>query len=290
MVDKLNSDQTQVDLNETRNKVNEILDALNRQIIIPWSPSDISTLGWWDASDTSTIQHTSNNVTQWNDKSGNEIHLTVPGTKDSPTTNTATLNNLNVMEYGGNNSALSNLSFNYNRSSKSFCISLIFNIISSPVQTQHFLFAGTNTTTTGKRIFGRVVSGGGTLQVFGGDGTSNKVIGASGLTLRGTPVLVSIEFTPGGLNSSIRVNGDEKNTGDSGNNNLNRFHLGINSGNNFSVEGFIAECVLYNDNTMVQKVEGYLAHKWGQESSLDAGHTYKDWNTFLRSSWGYNRL
>jgi len=289
MVDKLNSDQTQVDLNETRNKVNEILDALNRQIIIPWSPSEIPTLAWWDASDASTIQHTSNTVTQWNDKSGNGINLTVPSSKDNPTTNTNTLNNLNVIQYGGSNSGLSNSSFSYNRSSKSFCISFVCNIIAAPTNVQHFYFAGTNTTSPGTRLMARTVSSNTSIQIFGGSGSSNKVVGAGGLNLR-TTTLISFEFTPTGPDSAIRLNGAQKNTGDTGNNHLNDFNLGINEGGSFSVEGFFGECILYNDNTMIEKIEGYLAHKWGLESSLDSAHPYKDWNEFLRSSWGYNRL
>ena len=289
MVDKLNSDQTQVDLNETRNKVNEILDALNRQIIIPWSPSEISTVAWWDASDTSTIEHTSNTVSQWKDKSGNGVNLTVPSNSVAPTTNTRTLNNLNVMEYAGTDSGLVNDSFSFDRTSQDFLISLIFRIDATPSNVQHFLFHLTNVTSGGKRVMVRSVSDGASLQVYGGDGSAAKVFSASGLSLEGSNSLITIKLDSS-ASSFIRVNGAEKASGNSGNYPFNLFKLGTNENGAFAVEGFFAECVAYTDNTMVEKVEGYLAHKWGQESSLDAGHTYKDWNTFLRSSWGYNRL
>jgi len=294
MVDKLNSDQTQVDLNETRNKVNEILDALNRQIIIPWSPSEISTVAWWDASDTSTIQHTSNAVSQWNDKSGNGVNLTVPSLTNAntaPTTNTRTLNNLNVMEYAGTTSGLSNESFSFSRANQDFLVSLIFRVDTGPTNPQHFLFALTNTTSGGNRMMARSASGGATLQVYGGDAGGAKVITASGLSpvMVGSNSLITIKLDSSAT-SFIRVNGTQKVSGDTGDNTFNRFRLGVNENGQFSLEGFIAECVVYTDDTMVEKIEGYLAHKWGQESSLDAGHTYKDWNAFLRSSWGYNRL
>lgn len=289
MVDKLNSDQTQVDLNETRNKVNEILDALNRQIIIPWSPTEISTVAWWDASDTSTIEHTSNTVSQWKDKSGNGVNLTVPSNSVAPTTNTRTLNNLNVMEYAGTDSGLVNDSFSFDRTNQDFLISLIFRIDSSPVNVQHFLFHLTNVTSPGKRMMVRSTNNDTGLQVYGGDGTNAKVFGASGLSLQGSSSLITIKLDSS-ASSFIRVNGAEKASGDSGNYAFNLFKLGTNELGAFAVEGFFAECVAYTDDTMVEKIEGYLAHKWGQESSLDAGHAYKDWNTFLRSSWGYNRL
>ncbi len=36
-----------------------------------WTPTRISTVGWWDASDSSTITTSGSEVTQWSDKSGN---------------------------------------------------------------------------------------------------------------------------------------------------------------------------------------------------------------------------
>jgi hypothetical protein len=289
MVDKLNSDQTQVDLNETRNKVNEILDALNRQIIIPWSPSEISTVAWWDASDTSTIEHTLNTVSQWKDKSGNGVNLTIPSNSVAPTTNTRTLNNLNVMEYAGTDSGLVNNSFSFDRTNQDFLISFMLNIDSSAVNVQHFLFHLTNATSAGKRMMVRSTNSNTGIQVYGGDGTTNKVFGASGLSLRGSNSLITIKLDSS-ASSFIRLNGAEEASGDSGNHPFNRFKLGTNENGAFAVEGFFAECVAYTDDTMVERIEGYLAHKWGQDSSLDSGHAYKDWNTFLRSSWGYNRL
>jgi hypothetical protein len=42
--------------------------------------------------------------------------------------------------------------------------------------------------------------------------------------------------------------------------------------------GYIAELVVSfstHDSTTRQRIEGYLAHKWGLEASLPAGHPYK---------------
>jgi len=39
-----------------------------------WTPAQISTAAWYDADDASTITHTTNAVTQWDDKSGNARH------------------------------------------------------------------------------------------------------------------------------------------------------------------------------------------------------------------------
>lgn len=62
-------------------------------------------IGWWDASDTSSISHTTNSVTQWNDKSGAGLHVTSSGTA-RPTTNTRTINGMNVIDFNGSSNGL----------------------------------------------------------------------------------------------------------------------------------------------------------------------------------------
>lgn len=55
---------------------------------------------WYDASDTDSITATGSDVTAWNDKSGNNKHLSTPGTP-RPQTGTATVNGLNALDFGG---------------------------------------------------------------------------------------------------------------------------------------------------------------------------------------------
>ena len=64
-------------------------------------PSEISNLALWlDASDTSSISSdTSNLVSQWNDKSGNNYHATAPSGAE-PTTGSANINGKNVLSWG----------------------------------------------------------------------------------------------------------------------------------------------------------------------------------------------
>ena len=55
------------------------------------------------------------------------------------------------------------------------------------------------------------------------------------------------------------------------------FRVFANRGENQFPQGLVAEALLLNntDNTVRQKVEGYLAHKWGIESQLGGSHPYK---------------
>lgn len=75
-----------------------------------FSPSDISGLQLWlDANDSATITHSSNAVSQWNDKSGNSRHFTQSSAGAKPTTNTRTLNSKNMLDFDGSDWMTSNL-------------------------------------------------------------------------------------------------------------------------------------------------------------------------------------
>ena len=67
---------------------------------------------WYDASDSSTITHSANDVTQWNDKSGNGLHLNVK--VGTITTNINTLNGKNVINTMSGNLDTNLGTINYN--------------------------------------------------------------------------------------------------------------------------------------------------------------------------------
>ena len=55
--------------------------------------------GWWDADDSSTITASGGAISQWNDKSGGDRHVTQPTAGLQPTTGIATLNGRNVLVF-----------------------------------------------------------------------------------------------------------------------------------------------------------------------------------------------
>lgn len=70
-----------------------------------FTPADISDLALWlDASDESTITESGGSVSQWDDKSGNDYHVTQGTGANQPTTGTRTVNGLNALDFDGTSS------------------------------------------------------------------------------------------------------------------------------------------------------------------------------------------
>ena len=64
-------------------------------------PSIPGLAAWYDAADTATITSSSGAVSQWNDKSGNNYHVTQGTGASQPGTGGSTLNGLNVLTFDG---------------------------------------------------------------------------------------------------------------------------------------------------------------------------------------------
>ena len=71
------------------------------------SPSDYSGLKLWlDAADASTITHSSNAVSQWNDKSGNGNHANQSNSSYQPVLYNSVLNSLPVIRFDGSDDVM----------------------------------------------------------------------------------------------------------------------------------------------------------------------------------------
>jgi hypothetical protein len=73
---------------------------------IPWTPAQISTALWLDASDAATITEVSGAVSQWDDKSGNDRHATQGTAAARPVIASAAINGLDVVRFDGVNDGL----------------------------------------------------------------------------------------------------------------------------------------------------------------------------------------
>ena len=222
---------------------------------------------WLDAADTSTLVLSGSSVTQWNDKSGNGNN----GTANTPVALNSAINNLPALTFTTSEYIGGNISITGN----TLTVFSTFKVSSLPQ-------------------FGRVIS----LASLGGDdynNTSSTGILNYGSAAMGpmrvsqyvssaTPLNTSVVHTVyfDGTNTYVYTNGGTPSSmSSSGNFSVSRYNLGrsTNTGDTYSsFSGFTGEVIIYNTlltATQRQEVEGYLAWKWGLQSSLAAGHSYQ---------------
>jgi len=230
-----------------------------------WTPTRISTVGWWDASDSSTISTSGSEVTQWRDKSGNSLNLAPVSGSTGPTTNTITQNSLNVLDF--DDDCLENNTFSHNISSAIYIAFLVE--LDSLVTDQYFLWAGTNNSLNRCAIRKRATD---SVEIFGKtSGGGNTFVGFGSPTKGSFQLLVAKINGPSG---AAFLNGTLTDSGNSGVDNLNTFNLGHAEGETQNFVGKYAEVIAFTDSNDRQKIEGYLAHKWGIDGNLDSSHPY----------------
>ena len=230
-----------------------------------WTPSNTSsTVGWWDASDSSTITTSGSEVTAVTDKSGNGYTLQRGTT--GPNYGTRTLNGLNVFEFSGANyNTLENNSFAWDQANNALGFVAIYRLDDDGLTEQDFLLSGTNSSTRiGVR---RLTDQRWQILVTGGSITTASALGTEPVTQ-----MMVARFNAG--SSSIRIDGSTEAFGTIGSVAFSKINISGNYLEQQGVEGFIAEMIFFSDLTETQKIEGYLAHKWGLESNLDSSHPY----------------
>ena len=248
----------------------------------PFSPaSNPDLLAWYDASDTDTVTVVSNAVSQWDDKSGNGYNATQVTAGLRPAWTINTLNSYNVLTFGNPGSpgerklSLPSVPYNSNNnvsmymvgrrlSSKSYSVAAGFYQGSSQY-TVNMLFdnadqdyLATYTNTGYDSTLSMVDSTWYILELIGNEnsGTTWDVAFYGNGSAEGTVSNIS-KYTVFGPPSGL-IGSDEYGS---------------------YLIGDIAEIVLIDNTDSTdnrQKMEGYLAWKWGLEGDLPADHPYKN--------------
>ena len=238
-----------------------------------WTPADITTALWLDAADASTITLNGSTVSQWRDRSGNGRHVAQATAVKQPTYTLAAQNNLNVLSFDGNNRSL-------------FASSGVINIPQpfSRFVAAQFLVKNNQSVLLDSDTLN-------TQCVFYNGETGTNWIVANGLVpdymnyAYGTRDFLNHQHfhIVNGANSYWGIDGSSPtgpvNGGPGG-------QAGIRIGNirtefapNYAFNGRVFEIVLVPyviDTSDRQKLEGYLAWKWGTQSTLPADHPYKN--------------
>lgn len=240
-------------------------------VIHNWTAADVATSLWLDSSDASTITQSGGSVSQWDDKSGNDRHVLQGTALAQPTTNVATLNGLNVLDFNGTQ---------YLEASSTLLSSVDLSI-----------FTVVQTDDVGKPNQS-IISNGNT-------DPSRSYLAISSLKMRfaSTPSLLLASnlanLTPyifsarrdydGVANTSTELFQDgsiQATSTDAGAQSTNSplVRIGFLNATDRYFYGNIADMIVLDraaSDAERELMEGYLAHKWGLTASLPVAHPYK---------------
>ena len=253
-------------------------------LVIGTNPLAFGLKLWLDASDSSTITHSSNAVSQWNDKSGNNHHVSQATADKKPTTDSSLLNGLNTLNFDGSD-YLQASSSNIKNENQTWVFIASVEATGSVDNTADSMISYGNWIDgswelrghDGYRFFGKVAK----------DGTTITTSNSSSSDLRGTTQLYSITFDRTNSKLSAWRNGtvfDNAVTDTRALLQNNKITIMANrSGVPKSLKGTFAEVLCFTSASSTDRleIEGYLAHKWGLAGSLPSNHSHK--NTSLVS-------
>jgi len=246
---------------------------------IPWTPKYASPVAWYDASDASTITINpliANSVSQIDDKSGNDYHLTQSNGSVQPEWGIEEINGLYALNY----SSTSDQMFKDSIPDIDLTQFAMITVVEGRLgdwPACGALFKTDNTDTLDFRMQSDLTAGRinaalkldnvaqSSLTTAYDASMAEYTPNMASLWYDGTDVVVRSD---GGLVSAT-INVDDSKTFT-----VNRIQIGRQSNTPRNLQG---ELVILNtsDLTTIQKVEGYLAWKWNLQSKLPGGHPYK---------------
>jgi hypothetical protein len=238
-----------------------------------WTPADLTgVVLWLDAADSSTLTLNGPTVSQWSDKSGNARHLTQATSSRRPTPVAAAQNGRNVLRFDGGD-ALSTTAFpTTGWTGLTVFTTARWTTTGNSTSQIQALVDNNHDATSGfvlqdrPDLASRPLSGFVDDTAQTGNGTW-RLIGAT--RSWGAPAL-----------NRLRVDGAQRSeaTNTHANSFRNQFHVGAWNGTGRFLTGDIGDVLVVNGvlaTADLQRVEGYLAHKWGTTASLPADHPYK---------------
>lgn len=245
-----------------------------------WTPADITTAAWYDFSDNGTITLATTQITQITDKSGNSRTASQGDSANRPTIQTSVQNGLDVARFDGSDDYL--ICSNSSSIAQNVGSFSIFYVISksggSDSGFAYWVSADTaitraagyyNTTAGVPRAAGRRLDGDG-QQSHDGPTASGWLVASAEFDYSNAELYV-------GSNGTVSARGGFQTAGNTSNTASTAVRIGTEN-LTFYYTGDIGEIVVTQSILATsdrQKMEGYMAHKWGLESSLPGGHPYK---------------
>ena len=252
-------------------------DLVNPIVVAPvapaWTPANLPGLvAWYDGQKASSIILNGSTVSQWNDQSGHGYNA-VQGTASlQPTYNATGLNGKPALVFSGT----AGMSLHAPVPAGAFASAI----------TMYWVSTNTNASTAGGLML-RIVTGTGSpaplaflaAQAYCGDGTVAGVTLPSGCVSFTTPTLYGANYTAAGFaftdwtNGTQTASSSDTRYGDA----ATALDFGDTAAQGWGGFGTLGESIACNGITTSdrQKLEGYLAWKWGLASLLPAGHPFK---------------
>jgi hypothetical protein len=237
-----------------------------------WDPSSITTRLWLDMDDQTTFTSSAGNVTAIADKSGNSYTFNAASGSTLTAVNTAQ-NNKNILRFDNNSDATSftNIAFSSTAVHKWY---FVVKVTASDTHDALVTFSKSNPTL---QMIMFNLSGAG---VFSGDWYMNPGTSMTGnsTNLLNQWVMLSAEFDIPNGQATLALNATEYNTNvaQSGLSTMGAGSVKLNDYQN-NADSDWGEVVFVEDVTQANsdKIEGYLAHKWGLTADLPSSHPYK---------------
>ena len=250
---------------------------------------DITIRAHLDATVSNSISESSGSVSEWRDIGGNNFHASTSTASHMPTTNSRTLNGLNVIDFDGADNCLTFSSTD----AISFGYTTAFIVYKSDVANKDYILGSENKAPSKSRFYLRSDS-----SIIGSfDGLQNDKINF--LSKSDTNERISMQetvlgTTGGNLGTFLYRDGvfqnsepdrayvHEISSTQPNNEDMLKLQLGCREGNVNKHEGYIAEVLFFNNEgeqlaqETRENIEAYLAHKWGLTSKLDNAHPYKN--------------
>ena len=234
-----------------------------------WTPSNIVTALWLDASDTNTVLRSGSSVTNWLDKSGNGKNLTQVTLAKQPTYTASGLNGSNVVSFGGSQYLVGGVIF-----ANATNLSVICALRYKDATTSDQAVYNNDVIQTAPSVLLKPEAG--TLRLYGGSYTNAGSYTNNQVEINGVSRGPSSGYTGNMWRNGTQVLINAA-MGAAANNN--GFYVGYLGGVvNWYGKFDMAELIALDGEVSAsdrQKLEGYLAWKWGLTNNLPTNHPYK---------------
>jgi hypothetical protein len=237
-----------------------------------WNPSMITTALWLDAADASTITESGGAVSQWDDKSGNNYHVSQATAADQPTVSTDA-GNASISFDGTSDYLRHDVSGTFTYPSSIFIVCRNTDTANAghALSMNNSFVSDEYATLTQRNFSGQAI-------LYNVRDVSSSFI--SVFSTFGTEIVNAVSNASN--NNELFSNGASVGTETStwttpsyDNISIGRLRYQV-SGQYFV--GHVHEIIWIRqslDLTTRQKIEGYLAHKWGLTANLPSDHPYK---------------